>query len=174
MRSPISLENDKFHKILFSDDESNVYTVLDGASVPNIIENLAKYKAESICLYRGELDPELAQTAPYLVHLKPDTALTNWVLTGVGHHWGIFATSKANIKAMRKHFRTFLMVYDPKGELMYFRYYDPRVLRVYLPTCDEGEMRQIFGPVGQYYAESADGSSLVVLNEETNELSNVI
>jgi len=161
MASSISIENENFYQTLFSNNESNVYAVLDGASVPNIIQNLAKYKAKSICLYRGELDLELAQTAPYLVLLKPDSDLTDWVLSGIGHHWGIFAISKANMKDMRKHFRTFLMVYDPDGQPMYFRYYDPRVLRVFLPTCNDDEIRQIFGPVDRYYVESKNGKSLV-------------
>ncbi len=161
----ISVENNTFYKTLFSDEESNVYVVLDGASVPDIIQNLAKYKAESICLYRGELDPELAQTAPYLVHLTADSELTDWVLSGIGHHWGIFAISKANIKDMRKHFRTFLMVYDPDGEPIYFRYYDPRVLRDFLPTFEENEMGQIFGPVDRYYVESENGEELMVFQQ---------
>jgi len=161
MASSISIENENFYQTLFSNNESNVYAVLDGASVPNIIQNLAKYKAKSICLYRGELDLELAQTAPYLVLLKPDSDLTDWVLSGIGHHWGIFAISKANMKDMRKHFRTFLMVYDPDGQPMYFRYYDPRVLRVFLPTCNDDEIRQIFGPIDRYYVESKNGISLV-------------
>lgn len=160
MASSISLENEKNYQTLFGDQESNVYAVLDGASVPDIIQNLAKYKAESICLYRGELDPELAQTAPYLVLLTPGSALTNWVLTGIGHHWGIFAISKANMKEMRKHFRTFLMVYDPDGKSMYFRYYDPRVLSVYLPTCNVEEKLAVFGNVDRYFVE----------NDQTNEL----
>jgi len=161
MASSISIENENVYQTLFSNNESNVYAVLDGASVPNIIQNLAKYKAKSICLYRGELDLELAQTAPYLVLLKPDSDLTDWVLSGIGHHWGIFAISKANMKDMRKHFRTFLMVYDPDGQPMYFRYYDPRVLRVFLPTCNDDEIRQIFGPIDRYYVESKNGISLV-------------
>jgi len=166
----ISVENNTFYQTLFSDEESNVYAVLDGASVPDIIQNLAKYKAESICLYRGELEPELAQTAPYLVYLTADSELTDWVLSGIGHHWGIFAISKANIKDMRKHFRTFLMVYDPDGEPIYFRYYDPRVLRVFLPTCDDEEMEQVFGPVDNYFLESEDGTSLMSFTEDASDL----
>ncbi len=170
----ISVENNKFYQTLFSVEESNVYAILDGASVPDIIQNLAKYKAESICLYRGELDPELAETAPYLVLLTADSELTDWVLSGIGSHWGIFAISTVNIREMRKHFRTFLMVYDPDGEPIYFRYYDPRVLRVFLPTCDEGELGQIFGPVEQYYVENEDGMSLMTFFEDANNLSSSI
>jgi len=159
----ISVENNTFYQTLFSDEESNVYAVLDGASVPDIIQNLAKYKAESICLYRGELDPELAQTAPYLVHLTADSELTDWVLSGIGHHWGIFAISKANIKDMRKHFRTFLMVYDLDDEPVYFRYYDPRVLRKFLPACNKDEKQDLFGLVDKYFVENEAGKELLLL-----------
>ncbi len=158
----ISIENEKNYQTLFSDSEESVYAVLDGASVPNIIQSLAGFSAESICLYRGELDPELAQVAPYLVLLPPDSELTNWVLNGVGHHWGIFAISKASMKEMRKHFRTFLMVYDPDGQPLYFRYYDPRVLRIFLPTFEEKD--EIFGIVERYYAENEVGEGLSVFN----------
>jgi len=165
MTSSISIENREFYKTLFADNEANVYAILDGASVPDIVSNLALFEAESICLYRGKLDPELEQTAPYLVLLTAESELTDWVLSGIGQHWGIFAISKSNIREMRKHFRTFLMVYDPEGEPIYFRYYDPRVLRVFLPTCDEGEKEQLFGPVESYFAESEDGTSLISFKE---------
>lgn len=169
MTLPIAIKNEQFHQTLFSgtggyvsDTEEYVYAVLDGASVPNIIQNLAAFKAKSICLYRGELDPELAQMAPYLVLLTPDSELTNWVLNGIGHHWGIFAVSKADIREMRKHFRTFLMVYDPDGEPVYFRYYDPRVLRVFLPTCDEEGMKNALDVVDKYYVENEEGKALLL------------
>lgn len=168
MTPSISLEQSLFHRTLFSalslDDfntsKLNVYTVLDGASIPDIVQTLATFNAEAICLYRGELDSELAQTAPYLVQLQPETELVDWVLSGIGHHWGIFAISKVNIREMRKHFRHFLMVNDPDNNPMYFRYYDPRVLMSYLPTCNQEELKQIFGPVEQYFIESEDGQTL--------------
>lgn len=39
-----------------------------------------------------------------------------------------------------------------------FRYYDPRVLRVYLPTCRPDELRTVFGPIRSYLVEGEDGS----------------
>ena len=161
MTSFISIKNKKHHQTLFSDSEKQVYTVLDGASVPNIIQSLADFNAESICLYRGELDSELALMAPYLVLLPPESELTDWVLNGIGHHWGIFATSTAGMKTMRKHFRSFLMVYDPDGEPVYFRYYDPRVLSVFLPTCNREEKKNVFGRVNKYYLEDKKGTRLL-------------
>ena len=39
---------------------------------------------------------------------------------------------------------------------MYFRWYDPRVLSVYLPTCTAEEFAAIFGPVAAFFLESDD------------------
>lgn len=151
----------KIHEHLFSTQETKVYAILDGASTPNLLENLEETNTEYVCLYRGELDPELAQTAPYLVVLAPNTVLTNWVLRGFGGHCGIFAVSKSDLREMRKHFRKFLMIYDPAGKPVYFRYYDPRVFRNYLPTCSHEETRAMFGPVSTYFAEAEEENNLI-------------
>jgi hypothetical protein len=53
------------------------------------------------------------------------------------------------------------MVYDAKGTPFYFRYYDPRVLRVYLPTCNASELQILFGPVARYYVEGKAGNQMI-------------
>ena len=73
---------------------------------------------------------------------------------GLGNHWGILAVSPADLRTLRMHFRKFLSVWDPDGKPLYFRFYDPRVLRIYLPTCNGAELRTLFGPVTAYYAET--------------------
>ena len=45
------------------------------------------------------------------------------------------------------------MVYGPDLEPLYFRYYDPRVLRAWLPTCDPAQLAEFFGPVEFFIAE---------------------
>ena len=149
------------HDQLFSDPEVDLYAVLDGASLLNITSLLAKYRAEHVCLFRGELDPEVAQTAPYLVRVPIHSPLSEWIISGWGNHWGIFATTKAGFRTIRSHFRSFLMVYDPNRKPLYFRYYDPRVMRIYLPTCNSEESASLFGPVLSYYMEGADSNQLL-------------
>ena len=142
------------HKHMFSDPDLNVFAVLDGASVADLLPKLDGERPEFCCLYRGELEPHLAKAAPYLVRLAPQTAFTKWVLDkGWGNHWGIFAVTEQNLREMRRHFRTFLKVISPEGKPLYFRYYDPRVLRVYLPTCTVQEMKTVFGPVESFFVE---------------------
>ena len=48
---------------------------------------------------------------------------------------------------------------DPQGRTLLFRYYDPRVLRTYLPTCRADELEQIFGPIDALVAEAAGGEA---------------
>jgi hypothetical protein len=149
-------------EFLFADSDNAVYAVLDAASVPGLLPELARERPEHLCLYRGELEPDLAYCAPYLVRLEEGKPFTNWLLAeGWGNHWGIFALSQADFRTMRKHFRTFLIVQTPDGQQVYFRYYDPRVLRVYLPTCNPEETRIIFGPVLSYFCEDETPESLL-------------
>jgi len=96
----------------------------------------------------------MAEVAPYLVKLQKGHKFTEWLIDNyVGKHWGIFAISSASMVDVRKHFRTFLMVQGPDGKSVYFRYYDPRVLRLYLPTCNAEETSQVFGPIDSFWLE---------------------
>jgi len=151
-------------KHLFSQPETNVYAVLDGASVEQLPQLLWEHEPEHVCLYRGELEPDMAAVAPYLVKLEYDGPFTKLVTEkGWGNHWGIFAVTPAEIdlRTMRMHFRRFLTVTDPEGKTIYFRYYDPRVFRVYLPTCNAQEIKVVFGPISSYMLEDEDSSVLL-------------
>lgn len=139
---------------LFASEEQHAYAILDGASVPDLLDRLYELEPEHVCLYRGELEPDMAEVAPYLVKLEREAQFTDWVLAeGWGQHWGIFAVSSVELDALRRHLRGFLMVYDPDNKPLYFRYYDPRVLRIYLPTCNSEELKTVFGPVESYFLE---------------------
>ncbi|WP_295384031.1 DUF4123 domain-containing protein [uncultured Thiodictyon sp.] len=139
-----------------------LYALLDGALIPNLLALLSEHQLTHICLLPGELEPELAMAAPYLVQLPATAAFTAlFLMQGVGRHWGVLAASRADFRKLRMHFRKFLSVWGPDGAPLYFRYYDPRVLRTYLPTCNADELKALFGPVTAYYAEGAQPATLV-------------
>jgi hypothetical protein len=154
---------------LFPPDATlNSFAVLDGASIPDLMAHLfADVRPEFECLYRGEVQPDVSKVAPYLVRLAPGTPFTDWLLASAwGRHWGIFALAAASLKELRTHFRTFLMVKGPDGKKLYFRFYDPRVLRMYLPTCNAQELNTVFGVTKTFLLED-EGPN--VLLEFTNE-----
>jgi hypothetical protein len=142
---------------LFVNADANIYAVLDAASIPNLLEQLYEQEPEYECLFIGELEPGMAEVAPYLVRLERNTEFTEWVIgKGWGEHWGVYVAAEADMKTMRLHLRSFLTVYDPDLKPLFFRYYDPRVLRVYLPTCNAKELETVFGPVEYYLLEDQD------------------
>jgi hypothetical protein len=116
----------------------------------------------------------MAEVAPYLVHLEASSEFTTWVLTqGWGEHWGIFAIASADLFEMRQHFRRFLTVYDANGKPLLFRYYDPRVLRVYLPTCNAEELATVFGPVLSFICEDESPNSALRFRSASGALQQV-
>jgi hypothetical protein len=144
-------------KYLFSDEQTHAYVILDGAAIPDLLDMIEELQPLHACLFRGVEDPELAETAPYLVRLEADDSFTEWVIAeGLGKHWGIFAVApeETPFVALRKHFRDMVRVRLPNGETSIFRYYDPRVYNIFLPTCNQEQLREVFGPVTKYYAEN--------------------
>jgi len=63
--------------LLFNEQPATVFAILDGASVGGLPANLASFSPQHICLHRGELDPDLAEVAPYLAILERDAPFTD-------------------------------------------------------------------------------------------------
>src|SRR5262249_18411042 len=144
---------------LFAHPELNVFAVLDGASLPGLLETLYQMMPNFRCLYRGEFEPDMAEVAPYLVDLTPDSEFTDWILeNGWGKHAGIFAVSDAGFRAVLRHLRSFLVVNDEDGTPLRFRYYDPRVFSRYIATCNADDLATLFGPVKHFALESEDAA----------------
>lgn len=139
----------------------SVWAILDCARDPKIYLALLESRLEFRCLYAGKLPRELEMVAPYLVELSPTNRLTaRWLDEGWGQSWGVFLKVD-DASNLRHHLRKFLKVQDEEGRRLVFRYYDPRVLRAYLPTCTPDETRQIFGPINAFLCESSSDRELV-------------
>ena len=96
----------------------------------------------------------MATVAPYLVKLEPKEPFTDWLLNeGWGVHWGIFLRSPTVLRALLDHFRSFHTIELPDQRTVLFRYYDPRVLRTFLPVCNAAELTTFFGPVQTFIVE---------------------
>ena len=132
-----------------------MFAVLDGARSPLIVPALRG--VPRWCLFSGNLSPELAAAAPYLAALDRWSEATQALLaSGWGKSWGVLLAAPTDAETLRRHLRRFLRVQDPRGKTVYFRYYDPRVLRAYLPTCNAAEVRGFFGPIARIVIEGKD------------------
>ena len=142
------LEDEKVEQIktqLLGNSDTYVYAVIDGASCPQLRFKLYDCEPEHCCLYSGKLEPDMEEVAPYLVKLQQDSIFTNWLIKeGWRNNWNIFVESELDFKALRKQIRKLLLVKSPEGNTLVFRFYDPRVMSVFLPTCDNDQAAELF------------------------------
>lgn len=150
--------------LLFADDGEHTYAIVDGASCDELISHLDEMEPDYWCLYAGELESDVEAAAPHLVELVRGAPFTDWLLRNMfGPHWGIVLRSPLDIRAMRKHFRTFLLVRDPSGSSLYFRYYDPRVLKNFIRIGAPEKVSRILGSAAFIVLEKEGPDSVILL-----------
>jgi len=150
----------------------DMWMILDGARDPRVYSSLIHSYSEYSCLYAGNLAPALERAAPYLVQLEFEDRYTRILLEQAwGNSWGIILKCNESIDVVRRHLRKFLRVIGRNGRPLVFRYYDPRVMRVYLPTCNREELREIFGPIKAFYMEDPDPATIWDCRLDTGKLS---
>ncbi len=145
----------RIEKILWPQGERrDIWMIVDAARDRAIFRMLLEGHLESCCLHKRFPPSAPEITAPHLVQLECQGKNTRRLLQHAwGNHCGIFLKCDLGRDRLRNHLCQFLTVRDPRGRRLVFRYYDPRVLRVYLPTCFEEELRTVFGPIQSVWTE---------------------
>jgi len=153
--------NDVIYRFELYEKNSNtfkVYTILDTAINELIYKKLIDTPIQKQCLFNSTLEYYMPEVAPYIVLLEVDNIFSNWLLDNCrGNNWGIFLISKSDIKTLAEHYSNMTIVSHEDGNEYFFRYYDPRVLRLYLPTCTNNEFKQFKGPSDYIFFDDKDG-----------------
>lgn len=120
----------------------------------------------------------MERVGPYLARIQCTTRYPEYMKLWSERLWdnaGFFFLTNAWPQAVRSHLRMLFKVRDEQGNKFYFRFYDPRVMRAYLPTCTAKECRTFFGPIrsilveGEAYPEMHHyraGTAAVQLEQE--------
>ncbi len=149
------------------------YVLLDAAQDPQILAFLGRNQTEWRSLYEGQSAYQLAAQAPYLSTVPGER---DWVAELLRKYWGrgcvTFVSCDLPIDDMRKHFRRFLYVQNAAGEQLYFRFYDPRILRAFLPTCTPDQLAEFLGAIRQFIVEGDEPTDLSVLDAKDRNLVN--
>jgi hypothetical protein len=140
--------------------EAHLHAILDACNEPAVPPKVTELGPErAVSLYRGRAEHEQWAVAPYLAQV--DQGLLEWITKALWQKpWGVLAVAECDLETLRKHFRRFLRVEDPEGEIMYFRFYDPRILAAFLPTCTTEELKTFFGPVKAYAVGDPEGEGV--------------
>lgn len=133
-----------------------LYSVVDGAKDYKLALASRDLLGEPLRPLFEDAPAHMDRVGPYLARIQccnryPDY-MRLWA-ERMGDNAGILLLSSAWPKVIRAHLRSIFTVYDEMGSMFYFRYYDPRVIRTYLPTCTAKESRQFFGPIRSILVE---------------------
>ena len=124
-----------------------LYALTDGGCAPEFAAQLQHLPTDRAVPLLCDGDAQFDPTAIVRLALVDGSMLQLIVQSLWRDRWGVSVFSKTSLDALRLHFRRFLVVQLPDGEQWFFRVYDPRILPIYLPNCNEWELRKFFGPV---------------------------
>lgn len=124
-----------------------VYAVLDAARDPRVGRLVRD------CMTYEPLIVELPDVSPYLVEAT-SRDLERLVYKTWGEGTGIFVTSSASRQTVVDHLQSLLEVQTAYGEHVLFRFYDPRVLRAFVPVCTRDEIDELLGPLDRMLVEA--------------------
>ena len=138
------------------------YIVLDAARMGMDMETAKELNPDFKCLYQGKTELELAGVAPFLFTYTSNSEFKQWFEKfSVGNSWGVLFHSHLPFSELYKHCRRFLIVKNDGDQEMYFRFYDPRVLRIFLPSCNRVQLKEFFGPINSFIVEDEDPNSIL-------------
>lgn len=145
-------------------DAGTLYGVFDSARDPRIVVLLNESIEEHASLYEGERGAVLDDVAPYMVKFASGSGLLEQLISeGWGNAWGLFVVAAEPWKIVRRQLRRFLMVLDDAAnEKMYFRFYDPRVMREFHSVATPRQRAELLHGMQRMVMEGEDGAPIVL------------
>jgi hypothetical protein len=151
----------------------NLYALVDSARNDEVFKYFLTDNVTYRSLFEGKMDIKFFGVSGFLLECKKNSILFNWLTDDA---WGtsccVFLISKDPFEEVLNHFQKFNRVYLEDDDVVYFRYYDPRVLRIYLPTCNNKEINTFFGEIESFFVESENPKLIAEFQKLTNIWSN--
>ncbi len=132
--------------------------------MPATYELVRRSELPAACLLGATASRPLHLVAPWCVHLSADSSRGAAL---VGASWGesccllVVTKAGAALPAVGQALEQLLWVELPSGKRTMFRYFDPRVFRRFVPTCDRGQWNEIRRHFCAFSCESADAWSVL-------------
>jgi hypothetical protein len=140
---------------------NDLFAVLDPARDPILFDTMTVLAPDAQCLFGGELADAVRRASPHVMAMpQPGLLLDWWRQNGRGKSYGIACRGDVGMQALRLHLKTLLRVRLPDGRLVLFRFWDPRVLEIFIKNSTPLEQARLFGPIRTFYGESPEGRSI--------------
>lgn len=134
------------------------YILLDATRMGGKIIEAKEVNPNYRSLLKENLEISQPDVSPYLFSYSPLSEFSQWFMqNGWGKSWGIMIRSHVSPPELLKHCRKFILNVEDAEEI-YFRYFDPRVLEIFLPTCTQDQLKEFFGPIDYFMIEGEDAN----------------
>lgn len=139
-----------------------LYAVVDSARDGELADKARETFGRDVkSLFADDAGAHMESVAPYMVPIEANPRLADGAAAfldlwakHLGNSAGVLLLTTAEPDRVRVHLRGVFRATDEDDHKYYFRFYDPRVLRPFLPACTAGDAREFFGPVSQVLVEA--------------------
>lgn len=133
------------------------YAIVDGAADARLYDLISTTK-EHACLYTGAYESETKKALPYIVAMQKNERFSEiWSSNETGKFWGILCQSAMGLTEIRKHFRHFTTARLPPGDVVLFRFWDPRIFVPFVEKGTSEEIAPFFKGVENFVADLGKG-----------------
>jgi hypothetical protein len=131
---------------------ARVHAMVDASVVPGLQQRIDQADVLGWDrLQRGDLSAERAARASFVVALKTQSPFTDWLLGAAASefpHWGVLFAGSATLQQVREHGRGLNEVELPDGQRRAWRWWDPQLLELLVPTLSASQLDAFFA-IGQ-------------------------
>lgn len=128
---------------------TRAYLLLDSNQIPDLYARLFQLAPKAVphALYLTTRYADLANIGPVLVAVEPTSTLAKTFIEEWQARAGIWLETEANEAELIAHLRSLVHV-QLEGEVSaFFRFYDPRIIRLWLADLPDTERDRLMGPV---------------------------
>ncbi len=145
-----------------------IYAVADAARDHDLAwAAFDRFGLDRWSLFPADTAAAMRRVAPYLIPVPfgprfpyPGSGYLELWATRLWGARGILVSSPADPRSVWEHLRELFLAVDEEHVEYYFRFYDPRVLRGFLPTLAGDEVRQFYGPIQRFFVEGTEAGEI--------------
>ena len=155
-------------------DRGKLYAIVDGAQSLPLAFTARLMGHELYTVFSGDLATTVAHAGPLLVRFDERSGFLGKWVEHIGTHAGVLFEAPADLSDVLIHLRRIFIATDEEAQEYFFRFYDPRVIRTFLPTCHPNELKEFFGPITQWIVETEDAAGYSSYRFAEDNLSNAL
>jgi hypothetical protein len=136
---------------------TKTYALMDCSLDSTLYPAIIKSGCPLIGLYREPWQKKLGEIAPHLVELETGSPfyreLVSWDWYG---NWGYFVQSGASLDDLGAALAPLTLATAPNGQQVFFRFFDPRVLRPFLSAATKTDIELLFTTATRFVVPMLD------------------